>query len=143
MREKALSLLGLMRRANAVDVGEENTGCAVRGGRAKLLLTACDASENARKRAEGFAAGRNVTAVELPFEKAELSAALGLPGCSMAAVTDLGFADALMKILSELDESYGAPAEEIRLRLERTEHRRKDSGTRDRTKRIGKRRTKA
>ena len=31
MREKALNLLGLMRKANALRIGEEETGAAVRG----------------------------------------------------------------------------------------------------------------
>ena len=38
MRGKALSLLGLMRRARAIEPGEMSTGNAVRGGKAKLLL---------------------------------------------------------------------------------------------------------
>ena len=58
MRDKLLHLLGLMRRANALAVGEVNTGSTARAGKAKLLLLASDASENARRRAEGFAAGR-------------------------------------------------------------------------------------
>ena len=40
MREKTLNLLGLMRKANAIAVGETNTGGAVRAGKAKLLLLA-------------------------------------------------------------------------------------------------------
>lgn len=38
MKEKALNLLGLMRKANAVQIGEENTGASVRAGTSKLLL---------------------------------------------------------------------------------------------------------
>ena len=51
MREKALNLLGLMRRANALSIGEEDTGSAVREHAAKLVLLASDASPNAKKRA--------------------------------------------------------------------------------------------
>ena len=57
MSDKILNMLGLMRRANAIQIGETNTGAAVRGGKAKLLLLAADASDNARSRAEGFARG--------------------------------------------------------------------------------------
>ena len=102
MREKTLNLLGLMRRANALQVGETNAGAAVRGGKAKLLLLASDASDNARGRAEGFLFGRNAIGLTLPFTKAEISAHVGVSGCSMAAVTDIGFANALMKLLVEL-----------------------------------------
>ena len=61
MREKTLNLLGLMRRANAISLGETNTGASVRAGKAKLLLLALDASENARHRAEGFVHGRRMS----------------------------------------------------------------------------------
>ena len=60
MSDKILNMLGLMRRANAIQIGETNTGAAVRGGKAKLLLLAADASDNARSRAEGFTRGRSV-----------------------------------------------------------------------------------
>lgn len=144
MREKALNLLGLMRRADSIAVGETNTGAAVRGGKAKLLLIAADASPNARKRAEGFAAGRNVISLELPFVKEELSNALGLPGCSMAAVTDMGFANAFMKLLVALDEEkFKASADELSKRFDKAQRRKSEAAAHERNKRIGKRRTKA
>ena len=40
---KALNLLGLMRKANAIRIGEEDTGSAVREHAAKLVLLASDA----------------------------------------------------------------------------------------------------
>ena len=139
MRERILSLLGLMRRATAIAVGEDNTGAAARAGKAKLLLLAADASENARRRAEGFAAGRQLPLSTLPFTKEAFASAVGLSGGSMAAVTDLGFAAALLKALAkEEPERYGAEAR----RMEET-YARSRTGTQVRTKRIGKRRTDA
>ena len=133
MKEKILSLLGLMRRANAIAVGEVNTGSAARAGKAKLLLLASDASENARRRAEGFAAGRDVPLVELPVTKEELASSVGLSGGSMAAVTDLGFANALLKALAETEpERYGAEAQAMEERYARYR-----ASTQVRTKRIG------
>lgn len=144
MKEKALNLLGLMRRANAISVGELNTGAVVKAGKAKLLLLALDASDNAAKRAEGFKEGRRVLELRLPFTKAELSAALGLNGCSMAAVTDMGFSQALLKILAEIDSEQYAPfLEEIKARSEKAERRKKGADALKRKKQIGKRRTKA
>jgi ribosomal protein L7Ae-like RNA K-turn-binding protein len=141
MREKTLKFLGLMRRANALQVGENNTGEAVRAGKAKLLLLASDASENAKKRAESFVGGRSCLLLELPFSKEELSSALGLGGCSMAAVTELGFANALIKRLQELDpERYADAAEEVARRFSKAE-RRKSETAQERMKRNGKRRT--
>ena len=126
MREKALNMLGLMRRANAIQIGEDKTGAAVKGGKAKLLLLAADASDNARRRAETFITGRNVQLVPLPFSKTELSEHLGVSGCSMAAVTDLGFANAFIKLLLSLDgESYGEIAQQVEKRFEKAERRKK------------------
>ena len=139
MREKTLSLLGLMRRANAIAVGEVNTGGAAKAGKAKLLLLASDASENARRRAEGFAAGRDLPLSTLPFTKEEFASAVGLSGGSLAAVTDLGFAGALLKALADEEpERYGAEAEKMAERCARFR-----ANTQVRTKRIGKRRTNA
>ena len=137
MREKALHLLGMMRRANALSVGEVNTGACAREGKAKLLLLASDASGNARDRAESFAAGRGLTLVELPFTKEDFSAAVGVSGGSMAAVTDLGFANALLVLLAgEEPERYGAAAEAVGQRWRAAQ-----KAAQPRKKGIGKRRT--
>lgn len=141
MKEKCIGLLGLMRRANALAVGEENTGSTVRAGKAKLLLIARDASDNARRRAAGFSAGRSVITVELPFTKEEISASVGASGCSMAAVTDIGFANALMKLLAEMEpEAYGAAAEETAKRQAKAQRRKQEKAAHERNKRNGKRR---
>jgi len=124
MREKALNMLGLMRRANAIQIGEDKTGAAVKAGKVKLLLLAADASDNARRRAEAFITGRNVQLVPLPFDKAELSERLGVNGCSMAAVTDLGFANAFVKLLLGLDsDSYCEIAQQVEKRFDKAERR--------------------
>ena len=142
MREKTLNLLGLMRRANALQVGETNAGAAVRGGKAKLLLLASDASDNARGRAEGFLFGRNAIGLTLPFTKAEISAHVGVSGCSMAAVTDIGFANALMKLLVELSPGeYEEVAAQVEQRFSRAERRKKEAKAHEKNKRTGKRRT--
>ena len=138
MTDKALKLIGLMRRANAIQIGETNTGITVRNGKAKLLLIAKDASENARHRAENFAAGRNVEIVCLPYLKEEISESVGLPGCSMAAVTDIGFANALMKILAAADaDAYAGLSLSVEQRFNKAERRRNKAQTSDSNKRIG------
>ncbi len=126
MSDKILGLLGLMRRANALDVGETNSGAAVKAGRAKLLLLASDASDNARRRAETFVFGHRTFLLTLPYTKAEVSGSVGVSSCSMAAVTDIGFANALMKALAAVDnEQYGSIANEVGDRFRKTESRKK------------------
>ena len=56
MSERLLNMLGLMRKAGAIDIGETNTGGACRAGKAKVLLLAADASDNAQSRAAGTSA---------------------------------------------------------------------------------------
>ena len=67
---------------------------------------------------------------------------MGVNGCSMAAVTDMGFANALMKALSEKEpERYAALAGEMSGRFEKAQRRKKEAAAHERNKRIGKRRT--
>ena len=141
MREKALNLLGLMRKANAIAVGETNTGGAVRAGKAKLLLLAADASDNARSRARGFTHGRDIVTVTLPFTKDEIAAHVGVSGCAMAAITDIGFANAFMKSLAAaVPDGYDESAAEIQRRFEKADRRKKEAAAHEKNKRIGKRR---
>ena len=141
MREKTLNLLGLMRKANAIAVGETNTGGAVRAGKAKLLLLAADASDNARSRARGFTHGRDIVTVTLPFTKDEIAAHVGVSGCAMAAITDIGFAFAFMKSLAaSVPECYDESTAEIQRRFEKADRRKKEAAAHEKNKRIGKRR---
>ena len=101
MQSELLRFLGLMRRAGKLSIGEEGTGQAARAGKAKLILLARDASDNARDRAEGFARRGAVPLVRLGADKASLASALGVSGGSMAAVCDAGFARALLEKFPE------------------------------------------
>lgn len=142
MSDKILSMLGLMRRANAIEIGEINSGSAVKSGKAKILLLASDASDNARHRAEGFVFGHNTILTDLPYTKEEISMNVGVNGCSMAAVTDIGFANALMNALSATDsEKYSVIAEEVNSRFAKAERRKNETAAHKRNKWNGKRRT--
>ena len=103
MKSKLIGLLGLMRRANKIEIGEVNTGTAARAHKAKMIVVASDASENAVKRAVGFSNTGRCAMVKLPLTKEETAAAVGLTGCSMAALTDSGFAGAFVNLLCEQD----------------------------------------
>ena len=108
MEDKALGLLGLMRRARAVEPGTDNACDAVRDGKAKLLILSADINDNARRKAENVSNGRRVLLQSVHYTRSELAAAFGLADCSMAAVTDIGFANALAKLLAEADpRRYG------------------------------------
>lgn len=142
MEDKSLGLLGLMRRAGAIELGEDNSALIVKSGKAKLLLLACDVSESALRKAEGFSYGRSVQLVPLHYSREELGAALGVRSCAMAAVTDMGFSNALMKALSaQQPEKYGTVYAGTQQRLEKVQRRRKETAAQGGSKRNVKRRT--
>jgi len=142
MEDKALGLLGLMRRARAVEPGTDGACDAVKDGKAKLLILSADINDNARRKAENAANGRRVLVQPVHYSRAELASAFGLADCSMAAVTDIGFANALAKQLAAVDpERYGELAAELEKRNEKAVRRKKEKTIRADSKRNGKRRT--
>lgn len=144
MTEKALGLLGLMRKANAVLIGEEDTGKAAKEHMAKLLILASDSSENARKRAFEYTGCCKAPLITAPFTKAEISDSVGKHGCSMLAVCDIGFADAFMKILSAaVPDEYSEAAMVISRRAEDSRKRTVKGLPKQKNKRIGNRRNNA
>lgn len=118
MEDNILGMLGLMKKASAVAVGEDKTAEAVLSGKARLLLLPADAGEKKAERAERYTDGRSCEIVRLPFVEKELSSAFGTESCTMAAITDLGFADSFIKRLAERNhDAYGLIAETIHAKL--------------------------
>jgi len=97
MQDDLLKTLGLMRRAGKLSAGEDGVRQAVRKRSARLILVAADASENAVKRAEGFAETAQVPLIRLDAEKDMLCRALGVNGGAMFAVCDEGFKQLFLK----------------------------------------------
>lgn len=116
MSDRLLDLLGLMRKAGAIQIGEMNSGAACRDGKAKLLVLAKDASDNAVRRAESFVFGRRTLLITLPYTKDELAEKLGSGVCAMAAITDLGFANAFV---SKLSAQFPGQYEDVAMALTR------------------------
>lgn len=143
MADKALNYIGIMRKAGACATGETDSGAACRGGKAKLLLLAADASENARHRAEGFVYGRGIPLVTLPYEKADLAGILGRGATSMLAVTDLGLADAVVKALTAEHSGYETVSADLGEKLKKERERKTEQQRHTQNKRFGKRRKKA
>ncbi len=120
-----LRLIGLARRAGKLEIGEEAVGKAARAGKTRLILLAGDASENASKRAEGFAFTGKAPLVVLAASKEELGTALGLMGPAMVAVTDAGLAASVaQKLAGEDAQRYGEMAEALSAQAKRFQARR-------------------
>ena len=69
--DRAVSYLGIARKAGLLTTGEESCGAVVRAGKAKLLCLASDASPNAARRAEGFVYGTRTPLLRVPYTKEE------------------------------------------------------------------------
>lgn len=97
MADKALSLLGLCRRAGKLLGGFDLCVQAARDGTAKLLLAAVDISDKTYKnlRFEAERAGIPCARVDTPMT--ELGKACGVRA-GVLAVTDGGFSQALLEL---------------------------------------------
>ena len=136
---KVLGLLGLAKKAGKIEVGEEPTGAAARAKDARLLLIASDAADNSYRRLRHFADAGACLYAKLPCTKDELGSALGRTSCAMAAVTDIGFAEAIAKKLAEDDaEQYGVLAEKLGVKAQRAAERRKELEQHEKNLRTGK-----
>ena len=142
-RLNVLSLLGLSLRGGRLAIGEEPAEAAARARDARVLLLASDAAEGTRRRCEHFARAGDCLWLRLPFTKEELGRALGRTSVAIAAVTDVGLADALLRRLAELDPAaYAEASERMALKARRAAERRAEQAAHEKNVRRGKRRAK-
>ena len=128
MIESALRMAGMALRAGRLEVGDEAAGDACRYKRCRLLLVTADAGEGTRRRAAHAAEEGQCLLAELPCSKEELGAALGRKSCAMAAVTDLGLAQAEPAKFSEMADRLRLKAERAAQRREKTARERQQRG---------------
>lgn len=138
--DRAMSYLGIARKAGLLTTGEENCGSVVRAGKARLLCLASDASDNAARRAESFVHGTKTPLLRVPYTKEELAASLGTGSCSMAVLTDIGLANSFVSALCEGRPELQELREELARRNERAAQRKREAEAHERNKRTGKRR---
>ena len=120
----ALGYLSIARMSGNLELGEDNAKALVKAGKARLLLLAADASDAAKRRADGYVFGFSTPLIEVPFTKAEISHAVGKPGCSMAAIRDLGLAGSFVKALAaEYGDRYTELSQSLDDRIRRTKAR--------------------
>ncbi len=99
-KDKVLSLLGIAQKAGRVVSGEFSVEKAVKEGKACLVLVAKDASDNTKKMFRNMCSYYEVP-VYVHSEKETLGHCIGKQFRASLAVTDVGFANALKKQLSE------------------------------------------
>lgn len=133
----ALNYIGLAKKAGAIEIGETNTGAAIRAGKGRILILASDASDNARRRAEGFVGGTQTPLAVIPYSKADLSQITGVVGCSMAAFTDVGLAAVFMAALAEDEPSFREVAALLAQKNQKMQLRKKEALAHDRNLKKG------
>lgn len=101
--DKALSLLGLARRAGRLDAGFDACRKAARAGKAALLAAAGDISDKTYKNLRYEAQRAGIPAVRLKASIEELGHACGVRA-GVVAVNDKGFAGAVIKEWEGQDE---------------------------------------
>lgn len=94
------SMLGLAAKAGKLQSGSFLTENAVRGGKARLVLIACDAEKNTRKALEDKCSSHHVP-VRHYGTKERLGACIGKEYRSCVAVTDTGFAGKIIQMMDE------------------------------------------
>ena len=98
--DRLMNLLGLARKAGKLELGGEAVKQAVRRRRAKLVLMSADLSENTAGAVAREAEKYGVRTAALPAGMDAVQAAVGKRAGAIA-VTDSGFAQALLKLCAE------------------------------------------
>jgi len=135
----SLEFLGIARKAGFLEIGEESCAVAVSAKKARLLITACDASDNAKRNAARQAAMIGVPHVTVGYNKEELGCMVGRGYPGQLALTDAGMAAGFMERLEA--EEPGAHTEALALlqkRAARAAERRKEARAHARNVRTGK-----
>lgn len=135
MNDTVINMLGIAKKAGFLEIGEDSVCTCARNGKAKLVLSACDASENSRRTAGHYAENGGAEYALLPYSKFDLSAVIGRGSPGMLAVTDIGIAASFMNKLSAAhpdNSAYAECAQAINERAQRIAKRKadgKNSGT--------------
>ena len=144
MTEHILSMLGLALMAGRVEVGEDPVGAAARAKKARVIFVAQDAAPSSVRRAQSFARTGSTLCVTLPAGKDTLGRSLGRTSVAMCAVTDIGFAESLVKKLAALDsETYQDAADTLAVKAKRARERKEEQLRHEKNLRQGKKRVHA
>ena len=144
MTEHILSMLGLALKAGRVEVGEEPVGAAARAKKARVIFVAQDAAPSSMRRAQSFARTGSTLCVTLPADKDALGRSLGRSSVAMCAVTDIGFAESLVRKLAALDSKiYQPAADTLAVKARRARERKEEQLRHEKNLRQGKKRTHA
>lgn len=102
-QDKVLAMIGMAARAGNVASGEFSTEQAVKKGRACLVVTASDASENTKKHFSDMCSYRQIPYFEYA-QKEQLGNWIGKEYRASLAVTDQNLAKEVIRRFKELEQ---------------------------------------
>ncbi len=105
--DSALGLIGLALRAGRLAVGETAVEELCAKKKCRLLLVSSDAALNTLRKAERLAEMCRSPLLTLPCIKSDFGTALGRQQCAIAALSDPGFANAIMDRVQK-DSSFSS-----------------------------------
>ena len=139
----SLEFLGIAKKAGFLEIGEESCFSAVSSKKARLLISASDASDNSKRNAKRMSELINVPHIDYCRTKEELGAMVGRGSPGVIAVTDVGLAAGFVsRLANEEPGVYGEALEQLEKRANRAAERRKEARAHQRNVRTGKRRRK-
>ncbi len=100
MDKKILGLLGLATAGGRIALGDTAVREAVYSGKAQLVIFAADCGENTKEKITKLCSGRNVAYIEFS-DKETIGKAVGRDGKAVVALTDRGFAQAVLKHIAK------------------------------------------
>ena len=103
MNNKFLGMLGLAKRAGKVQTGEDICSKAVKSGVSKLIIVACDASDNTKKKFQDMCEFYKVP-IYFYGDKDTLGHAMGKEFRASLAILDEGFADGIQRELKNRED---------------------------------------
>ena len=136
-----LRLLGIAKKGGMLEIGEEPVRNAAKSGKAKLIISACDAADASKRHAAEYAKNAGIGHCKTPYTKFEFSSVCGkgLPG--MMAVMNTGIAAKFVSSLAAASpQEYGETAELLAHKAQKELQRRRETQARNQNSRTGKRR---
>ena len=134
-----LGILGIAKKAGLLELGEDQSGIAARGKKARALFTAIDAAENTVRRISNAAEKAQIPHLVLPFTKEELGDALGITSCAALAITDAGIATNIAeKLETDNPGKYTEALSVLRVKSQKILQRKKEALAHEKNVRKGK-----
>ena len=118
--DRNLQLIGMARKAGLLAVGVEAVKAAVRAGKARLVISASDASDGSARRARYGSESTGAFYIEVPYTKFELGSITGRGSPGTVAILDDGLAAGFLKGLAAgSPEIYSEAAELLQEKFRR------------------------